>query len=178
MRSLLTGLVVAVTTAIVPMVAAADNQDTANEIARNLRDSGKLSDYKIGVKFQDGTAWLNGEVRSQKQMNSALKLVFETAGVTRVVNNLEVAAAEPKAADTREVGGGALAPDRTGPAKVQKVPASFEQAEARQVSATAPVRMQPAARPLPIAYMQPATEMGEVVEGPGFSFRVVKSGNP
>lgn len=90
MRRLLTGLVVAVTTAVVPVLASAENQEVADRIAKSLRDSGQMSDYKIGVKYQDGTAWLRGRVRSQEQMNAALKLVFQTPGVTRLVNGMTI----------------------------------------------------------------------------------------
>jgi len=88
MRSSLAGLVVAATATLVPNLAPAGNQEIADRIAANLRKSGRLSDYKIGVTYQDQTAWLTGRVRNQQQMNSALKLVFRTPEVARVVNNL------------------------------------------------------------------------------------------
>ena len=94
MRRLFTGLVVAATTAVLPVLALADNQEVANQIAKNLRDSGQLKDYKVGVKYQNGTAWLSGRVTSQEQMNAALKSVFQTSGVTRVVNDLAMGSAE------------------------------------------------------------------------------------
>lgn len=97
MRRLLVGVVVLVATALAPLWALAGNQEVAEQIASNLRQSGQLHGYKIGVKFQDGTAWLRGQVTSHEQMNTALKLVFQTPGVTRVVNNLTVAGEEPKA---------------------------------------------------------------------------------
>jgi hypothetical protein len=68
----------------------AGNQEIAEQIAHNLRTSGQMSNYKIGVKYQDGTAWLHGRVASEEQMNTALKVVFRTPGVTRVVNELTV----------------------------------------------------------------------------------------
>jgi len=43
MRRLFTGLFVVLTAMFVPLIAEAGNQETANEIAKNLRDSGKLS---------------------------------------------------------------------------------------------------------------------------------------
>ena len=93
MRRLFTGMVVAATTAMVPLLAMAGNQEVANEIAQALRDSGQMENYRIGVKFQEGTAWLKGTVESQKQMSTALRLVFQTPGVTRVINNLEITSA-------------------------------------------------------------------------------------
>ncbi|NLX94639.1 MAG: BON domain-containing protein [Rhodopirellula sp.] len=91
MRRLFVGLVVAAATVFAPMWALAGNQEVAEKIAANLRESGQLQGFRIGVKYQDGTAWLRGEVANQEQMSSALKLVFQTEGVTRVVNNLTVA---------------------------------------------------------------------------------------
>lgn len=96
MRHLLTGLVVAATATMVPGLARADNQEVANQIAKTLQDSGQLSNYRIAVKYQDGTAWLKGRVQSQAQMNAALKLVLQTDGVNRVVNQL--ALSSPKTA--------------------------------------------------------------------------------
>ncbi len=51
-----------------PGGAWADNQETAQQIASNLRTSGKMKGYSVGVKVEDGTAWLNGTVANQEQM--------------------------------------------------------------------------------------------------------------
>ena len=82
MRRFLTGFVVAAITAVVPALALASNQEVAEQIANKLRNSGQMSDYKIGVKYQDGTAWLRGRVASEEQMKTALRLAFQTPGVT------------------------------------------------------------------------------------------------
>ena len=73
MRRFLAGMVVAAATVLVPMFALAGNQEVAEQIAGNLRQSGQLKSYKIGVKFQDGTAWLRGRVADPEQMNTALR---------------------------------------------------------------------------------------------------------
>jgi hypothetical protein len=88
MRRFLTGFMVAAVTAVIPVLALADNQEVAKQIARNLDNSGQLSGYKIGVKYQDGTVWLRGQVSNQDQMKTALTLVFQMPGVARVVNEL------------------------------------------------------------------------------------------
>jgi hypothetical protein len=80
----------------------AGNQEVAEQIAANLKDSGQMRGYKIGVKYQDGTAWLKGQVTDREQMDNALKLVFKTPGVTRVVNNLTIASKDV-ATETRAV---------------------------------------------------------------------------
>lgn len=91
MRRLLTALVVAATTAVIPMLAMAGNQENADEIARSLRDSGQLkTPYNIGVKYQNGTAWLRGDVSSPEQSALAEQLVTKMGGVDRVVNNLTI----------------------------------------------------------------------------------------
>ena len=94
MRHLLMGFMVAAIIAVIPALALADNQEVAEQIAQKLRDSGQLTDYKIGVKYQNGTAWIRGHVASQEQMHKALRLTFQTSGVGRVVNELTVAAPE------------------------------------------------------------------------------------
>ncbi len=96
MRLLLTGLVVAAITAVVPALALAGNQEVAENVANRLRGSGQMSDYKIGVKYQDGTAWLRGRVASQAQMETALRLVFRTPEVDRVVNQLTISSPEAR----------------------------------------------------------------------------------
>jgi hypothetical protein len=83
-------MVVSAATVLGPAWVLAGNQEVAEQIAASLRESGQLHGYSIGVKYQDGTVWLRGRVASREQMNTALKLVFQTAGVSRVVNNLSV----------------------------------------------------------------------------------------
>jgi hypothetical protein len=90
MRRLFIGMVVILATVLAPVWVLAGNQEVAEKIATNLKESGQLHGYKIGVKFQDGTAWIRGQVSSREEMNTALKVVFQTPGVTRVVNNLTV----------------------------------------------------------------------------------------
>ncbi|RMF96959.1 MAG: BON domain-containing protein [Planctomycetota bacterium] len=74
-----------------PMTAWAGNQEVAEQIAASLKNSGMLQGYKIGVRFQDGTAWLRGTVSDQEQMNAAVRLAYQTPGVERVINDLAVA---------------------------------------------------------------------------------------
>ena len=96
MRRILTGFAVAAAVAAIATLALAGNQEVADQIAQELRASGQMSGYKIGVKCQNGTVWLRGSVANEEQMNAALKLAFQTPGVARVVNELNVG---PAAAD-------------------------------------------------------------------------------
>jgi len=105
MRRLLVGLVVAAATVLAPIWALAGNQEVAEQIAAGLRQSGQLRGYKIGVKYQDGTAWLRGHVSSQEQMNSALSVVSQTPGVSRVINHLTVGSGEQATASRPRTGG-------------------------------------------------------------------------
>ena len=90
MRRLLTGLAVAALTTVASALALAGDQDqqVAKQIAANMQNSGRLVDYKVGVNYRNGTAWLSGKVRNEEQMVTALKIALETPGVEKVVNNL------------------------------------------------------------------------------------------
>ena len=117
MRRLLTGLVVVAATALVPMLAwAGNNQETAEQIRKNLCSSGQMHHFKIGVKYQSGTAWLRGQVCSEEQAKTALEIASQTPGVTRVVNNLTVSATEvpqtPAPENRVQPATGALAPEQ------------------------------------------------------------------
>ncbi len=95
MRRLLTGFVVAALIAVVPALALASNQQVAEEIANRFNNSGQMSGHwKIGVKYQNRTAWLQGQVASAEQMKMALRLTFKTASVDRIVNELSIAPSE------------------------------------------------------------------------------------
>jgi BON domain-containing protein len=90
MRRLSYVLTIAAAVLVLPTLAMAGNQQVAEQVAVNLKQSGQLEGYKVGVKFQEGTAWLRGRVASHEQMNAALRVAFQTDGVERVVNNLTV----------------------------------------------------------------------------------------
>ena len=85
MRRLIVGLVIAASAALVPTWAFAGNQEVAEQIAASLRDSGQLHGYRIGVKYNDGTVWLKGQVLSQEQKDAAVRLAKKANGVN-VVN--------------------------------------------------------------------------------------------
>lgn len=67
----------------------------AQRVADALRDSGQLSNYRVGVKYEDGVAWLLGTVTSEKQAASALEIASTVNGIDHVINKLEVVAPEP-----------------------------------------------------------------------------------
>jgi len=67
-----------------------DNENAAQTIADNLKQSGKLKDFRVGVKYEDGVAWLMGTVTSEQQKQIAEQLARESTGVSHVVSKLEV----------------------------------------------------------------------------------------
>ena len=93
-------LVTAVTGTMISGYAAqaAENNrggdDTAQVIAKNLKESGKLKDYRVGVKYEDGVAWLMGTVTSPQQKQIAERVARQSAGVEHVVSKLEVEAGD------------------------------------------------------------------------------------
>lgn len=70
--------------------ASAGDREMANEIAKGLRNSGKLRNYRLGVKFKDGTAVLSGHVTGKSQRATAIALVKRMPGVDKVVSRLGV----------------------------------------------------------------------------------------
>src|SRR5688572_6983891 len=94
MRRMFGKLAIAAVAALWPaygMAGEAEDKAAAQDIAAMLRDSGQMQDYSVGVKYKNGTVWLNGRVTSQEQMQSALSLVSDAPGVDQIVNNLAVA---------------------------------------------------------------------------------------
>lgn len=88
--------------AILPMTVARAESDIeraiANGIATNLKESGRLHGYKIGIKMKADTAWLVGQVSSAEQKQAALGIAQESTGVRRVIDKLTVVARpEPSA---------------------------------------------------------------------------------
>ncbi|MBN2022598.1 MAG: BON domain-containing protein [Pirellulales bacterium] len=114
MRRLFIGLAAVIGTVVLPVWALAGNQEVAERIAANLRQSGQLQDYKIGVKYQDGTAWLRGRVADARQLKQVLHVVSRTEGVNRVVNHLAVGVTTEDTTSQMELKtpSGSLAPEQ------------------------------------------------------------------
>jgi hypothetical protein len=97
MRSFIVGLAVLSATlgsAMPPAFAATSNEKAAQQIANNLKASGKLKGYRVGVKYEDGVAWLSGTVTSPSQLKMAEQIARNSAGVDHVICKLEVAGPE------------------------------------------------------------------------------------
>ena len=90
MQRFLLRLAVAALATLSSTWAMANDQEVAQRIARALRESGRLVNYGIGVKYHDGTVWLMGRVASQQQMAVAIAIAEKVPGVKQVVNNLTI----------------------------------------------------------------------------------------
>lgn len=94
MRLSLLGLVIAVITSIGPSLALADGPQSAKavaqQVASSLKTSGKLSNYHINVKYEEGTATLVGRVISAEQRLAAEQVASQVPGVHQVNNQLQV----------------------------------------------------------------------------------------
>lgn len=67
----------------------AAEKSIAQQIGRQLENSGQLRNYRIGVKYQDGVAWLSGNVTDPQQRETAVQLAQQMLGVEHVVCQLE-----------------------------------------------------------------------------------------
>lgn len=64
------------------------NQQIANTIAAQLRNSGQLRHFSIDISFQNGIAQLSGNVADQMQRDEAIRLTQAVPGVERVVDRM------------------------------------------------------------------------------------------
>jgi hypothetical protein len=78
--------------------AQAANVQKATQIANNLKSSGALSGFRIGVRFRDGVAVLRGTVANEQQKAAALAIAEQSEGVTQVVDQLAIGQQPPPAA--------------------------------------------------------------------------------
>ncbi len=133
-------LVAALGLTVASATAATSNENAAQQIANNLKQSGKLKGYRVGVKYEDGVAWLSGTVTSENQKRIAEQIARESAGVDHVICKLDVELQSPKQND---------------------VPVSYEQPQeinpaSMRVASTAPMQQAPRSNmPRPYAYTTP-----------------------
>lgn len=70
--------------------AAENNEQVARQIRDTLRTSGRLSGYSFVIKYQDGTAWLDGRVSTADQKALAVEMTSELPNVSKVVDHLRI----------------------------------------------------------------------------------------
>ncbi|MGI9455281.1 MAG: BON domain-containing protein [Aeoliella sp.] len=95
MRSLFLSLVMAAVVsglAAQATCAATSDEAMAQIIANDLKESGRLRDYRVGVKYKDGVVWLSGTVNSRQQKQAAELVAGNCEGVVHVVSKLEIEA--------------------------------------------------------------------------------------
>ena len=101
MRKVILGLAIA-TLAWGPVsrvsAETAGDRAIAQQIAQNMKESGHLKDYRVGVKYQNGVAWLMGSVTSAEQKEIAEQIARESEGVERVICKLDVKGGQPNEA--------------------------------------------------------------------------------
>ena len=83
-------LAIAVLAPAILLAQENDDKAVAEQIATVLRDSGRMKNYSVGVKYRNGTVWLSGKVTSKAQMDAALQVVSDIEGLEQIVNNMEV----------------------------------------------------------------------------------------
>lgn len=149
MRRTSFGWMAAAIAALAPCVALGgdkEDQATADQIAVVLRDSGKMRNYSVGVKYKNGTVWLSGRVASEQQMQSALQVVSDIEGVGQIVNGLSVNAnakaaksAKPSARRVSATGADLATPGASQPTADSDVaPAGYHAVQARRAARHAP----------------------------------------
>jgi len=90
MRKVFLALLAAALPAISALADAPAEEQMARRIGVQLKQSGQLHNYEIGVKFHDGVANLEGKVTSPEQRMAAVRLAQRVKGVSRVECKLEV----------------------------------------------------------------------------------------
>ncbi len=73
----------------------AEQKAMAEKVAASLKESGQLTDYRVGVKYEDGVVWLVGTVTSKEQLKTAVRLIEQMYGVSQVIHDLKVVGAQP-----------------------------------------------------------------------------------
>jgi hypothetical protein len=90
MRKVFLALLAAALPAISALADAPAEEQMAHRIGSQLKQSGQLHNYEIGVKFHDGVASLEGKVTSPEQRMAAVRLAQKVKGVSRVECKLEI----------------------------------------------------------------------------------------
>jgi hypothetical protein len=92
MRRLCWGLALAALAVGAPTGALAGDVDIATGVAENLRSSGRMKGYSVGVESRNGRVILKGRVASEEQRQTAISIAQETEGVADVADQMTIGA--------------------------------------------------------------------------------------
>jgi hypothetical protein len=89
--------------ALPPRTAASADQELANRIAEQLRQSGRLRGYRVDIAVENGAVELSGQVADQAQHDAAVSIAESVPGVAGVRDRIAVgrAAVTPVTAVTQ-----------------------------------------------------------------------------
>ena len=107
MRRFLFGMAIASITVAAPMTALAGDREIADAIVSNLKQkqaNGSLKGFDIDLSVEGGKVTFTGKVANEQQMSSVLAAAKSTAGVSEVVNKVQVGGKTmPKPVSLKEV---------------------------------------------------------------------------
>src|SRR5215467_3669848 len=90
MRKVFLALLAAALPAISALADVPAEEQMAHRIGVQLKQSGQLHNYEIGVRYHDGIACLEGKVTSPEQRATAVRLAQKVKGVSRVECKLDI----------------------------------------------------------------------------------------
>lgn len=93
MRRFAMGMILAAATGWSSAQALGDDVAVAKSIAKQLYDSGKFPPHAVGVRFEDGTCRLKGNLASEELIEAALSIAMQNPEVETVINEMSVSAA-------------------------------------------------------------------------------------
>jgi hypothetical protein len=99
MRKVFLALLAAALPAISAFAEVPADEQMAHRIGSQLKQSGQLHNYEIGVKYHDGVACLEGKVTSPQQRMAAVRLAQKVKGVSRVECKLAIASESRSSGD-------------------------------------------------------------------------------
>src|SRR3954469_11920664 len=83
-------LLAATLPALVARAETPAEEQMAQQIGNEIKQSGLLHNYQITVKFHEGTAFLEGTIASVQQRTAAVQIAKHIKGVQRVQYKLEI----------------------------------------------------------------------------------------
>ncbi len=178
MRRFFLGLALAAFGAWAPSVALAGDLETAQQIAENLRNGG-MKHYSVGVGSRSGVITLRGTVANENQRGLALAIAQNSGGVTQVVDELQVGAAQQPAAVIQQTAAQTSQPIATPQFAAQPTAAPMRRAPVMPVG-VAPSMSIPGQRGMasPAAYQQGGGPIPAYAPGAGGGIAPAKYDQP